>query len=168
MRADAEFCCNEHKVEYFNWKRPASRKRKAKHGPYRPPTVRRACLIHCPQDFSHAPLLGPGALKRHVVSYDETGLSLPTAYSAAVLLAHLTYTRALSECLVFSRHAGRDAVWRTIRVVCIPGPWFRSDEGSGRLGRPPVRSRGRGLRDRGRGVFRRLPPVAQGYVVRVA
>jgi hypothetical protein len=61
---------------------------------------------------------------------------LPTAYSAAVLLAHLSYTRAISECLVFSRHAGRDAVWRTIRVVCIPGPWFRSDEGSGRLGRP--------------------------------
>jgi hypothetical protein len=86
------------------------RQRKFPRGP-----VRRACLIHCPQDFSHAPLLGPGALKRHVVSYDETGLSLPTAYSAAVLLAHLTYTRALSECLVFSRHAGRDAVWRTIR-----------------------------------------------------
>jgi hypothetical protein len=32
LRSDAEFCCNEHKVEYFNWKRPASRKRKAKHG----------------------------------------------------------------------------------------------------------------------------------------
>jgi hypothetical protein len=29
LRADAEFCCNEHKVEYFNRRRPTSRQRKA-------------------------------------------------------------------------------------------------------------------------------------------
>jgi hypothetical protein len=30
LRADAEFCCNEHKVEYFNWRRSTSRQRKGK------------------------------------------------------------------------------------------------------------------------------------------
>ena len=40
LRADAEFCCNEHKVEYFNRRRPTNRQRKANHASYRshPPT----------------------------------------------------------------------------------------------------------------------------------
>jgi hypothetical protein len=29
LRANKEFCCNEHKVEYFNRRRPTSRQRKA-------------------------------------------------------------------------------------------------------------------------------------------